>query len=111
MQRRICQRCSRLPIGLCDMYRKRTRLRLKDLTFDDRAMRLAGPELQPLTSDNQSLRVVLLLACTGAAVYNPHGEWCHRPIEPGELGKKLRVFPDHRCTRLVDSAVPGDAVV
>jgi hypothetical protein len=85
------------------MYWKHTRLALKDRTFDDRAIRLASPELQPLTSGNQSLRVILLLASTSATVHNPHGERRHRPVEPGELGKKLAVFRDHRCARLVGS--------
>jgi hypothetical protein len=67
-------------------------------TVYDRSARSIDPPPQALTGCNQALSVVLLLGCTGAAVHNEHGQWCHITVESGQLCEQLSILPDHKAS-------------
>jgi hypothetical protein len=68
------------------MWRKGQLIVAQNFTLYDPSTHPISSPLQPLTSGQQSLCVITLLARLGAAVYNAHSERCHVTVEPGQLG-------------------------
>ncbi len=58
----------------------------KHLSLYNRSTCTIDSPLQPLTSRNQTLGVVLLFGDTGAPLHHAHGERGQLSVEPGQLG-------------------------
>lgn len=64
-------------------------------TINNYSMECIGPLLQPLTCRNQPQGIGALFGSRGGALHHAQGEGCHGPIESGQLGQQLSIFPDH----------------